>query len=152
MQSKLTWKSGMSFQAENRSLISQMDLPPEQGGADSGPTPKEIVLNAMCACSAMDVVSIAQKMRIEIGNFSMDAKAEKSATIPSYFTNTHLKYCLDGENLNTEKIIQAIQLSMTKYCGVSYMVSKTTEITYDITINGTKVHEDKANFALEVLI
>ena len=152
MQSKLTWKSGMSFETENRGLKSLIDVPSDLGGNDTGPTPKEMVLNAMCACSAMDVVSIAKKMRIEIGDFSMEAKAEKSATIPSYFTSTHLKYFLTGENLNVEKIIQAVHLSMTKYCGVSYMVSKTTDITYDITVNGDKVHEDKANFTLEVVI
>lgn len=152
MQSKLMWKSGMSFEAENRGHSSLMDVSKEQGGADTGPTPKEVVLNAMCACSGMDVVAIAKKMRTEVGKFWMEAHAQKTNTIPSYFSEVHMKYYFEGENLNQEKLIQAISLSMTKHCGVSYMISKTSKITYDVTINGNKVHDDKANFQLEVIL
>ncbi|MFL5783876.1 MAG: OsmC family protein [Bacteriovoracaceae bacterium] len=151
MESRLNWVSGMQFIAKNRGHEERFDVSREQGGDDSAPTPKEALLNAMCACSAMDVVSIAKKMRLEISRFWMEAKAEKTLTIPSYFASVHVKYYLEGQDLDREKVIRLVALSMTKYCGVSYMVSKATNITYDITLNGILIHEDKANFTLEVL-
>jgi putative redox protein len=141
----------MQFIAKNRGHEERFDVSREQGGDDSAPTPKEVLLNAMCACSAMDVVSIAKKMRLEISRFWMEAKADKTKTIPSYFASVHVKYFLEGSDLDREKVIRLVTLSMTKYCGVSYMVSKATPITYDISLNGTLIHEDKASFTLEVL-
>ncbi len=151
MESKTTWIGGMQFKAENRGLISNFDVSEEQGGENFAPTPKEILLNAMCACSGMDVVSIAKKMRMELSSVSMEAKAEKTHTIPSFFASVHIKYFLEGKDLDREKVIRLVSLSMTKYCGVSYMVSKATPITYDITLNGKLIHQDKAEFSLEVL-
>lgn len=151
MQTRIEWKKKMTFEAQNRGHKSIMDVSQDQGGDDTGPTPKEVALNAMCVCSAMDVVSIAKKMRTETGKFWMEGNAEKTKTIPSYFASVQIKYFFEGENLNQEKLIQAIALSMTKYCGVSYMISKATTITYSVTINGQQVHEDKANFQLEVI-
>ena len=141
----------MKFDAVNRGHHSEFDVSLEQGGSDSAPTPKEVLLNAMCACSAMDVVTIAKKMRLELSSFHMEAFADKTRTIPSYFASVHMKYFLEGSELEKEKVIKLVALSMTKYCGVSYMVSKASPITYDITVNGKLIHEDTAVFSLEVL-
>lgn len=151
MESKLTWIQGMKFKADNRGLVSEFDVSEEQGGSNSAPTPKEVLLNAMSACSGMDVVSIAKKMRQEISKLSIESVAEKTNTIPSYFSSVHIKYFLEGKDLDREKVIRMVALSMTKYCGVSYMVSKAAPITYDISLNGQLIHQDKAEFALEVL-
>lgn len=147
----MTWIKGMEFQAENRGHMTKFDVSPEQGGADAGPTPKEVLLNAMCACSGMDIVSIAKKMRQEISSLKIEAKAEKTNTIPSYFASVHIRYYFEGKDLDREKTIRNVCLSMTKYCGVSYMVSKASPVTFDVTLNGQLIHEDKAEFALEVL-
>ncbi len=141
----------MQFKAENRGLVSHFDVSAEQGGENSAPTPKEVLLNAMCACSGMDVVAIAKKMRLELSSVSMTATAEKTNTIPSYFASVHIKYFIEGLDLDREKVIRLVSLSMTKYCGVSYMVAKASPITYDITLNGKVIHQDKAEFSLEVL-
>lgn len=147
----MTWIKGMQFQAKNRDHVTSFDVSTEQGGDNSAPTPKEVLLNAMCACSGMDVVSIAKKMRLEFSSVRIDANAEKTNTIPSYFASVHMKYHLEGDRPDREKVIRLVSLSMTKYCGVSYMVSKTTPITYEIHLNGQLIHEDKAEFSLEVL-
>lgn len=141
----------MQFKADNRGLISNFDISTEQGGDNSAPTPKEVLLNAMCACSGIDVVSIAKKMRLELSSVSLTAKAEKTNTIPSYFSSVHINYFIEGVDLDREKVIRLVSLSMTKYCGVSYMVAKACPITYDITLNGKLIHQDKAEFSLEVL-
>lgn len=147
----MTWIKGMQFKAQNRGHETMFDVSREQGGDDSAPTPKEVLLNAMCACSGIDVVSIAKKMRLELTSVKIDAHADKTNTIPSYFSSVHMKYFLEGDDLDREKVIRLVTLSMTKYCGVSYMVSKASPITFDITLNGQLIHEDKAVFSLEVI-
>jgi hypothetical protein len=40
---------------------------------------------------------------------------------------------------------------MTKYCGVSYMISKVCPITYDVYLNDKLIYQDEAKFFLEVV-
>jgi putative redox protein len=148
MESNVLWVKDMQFESKNRNISSVMDTSAEYGGHNQGPSPKEAVLNAMCVCSGMDVVTIAQKMRLELTAFSMAGTAETTKTIPSFFASVHLKYEIQGKG-ESEKFITCVVLSMTKYCGVSYMISKVCPITYEIILNGTKVHQDQAKFLLE---
>lgn len=150
MHAIVSWKSGMVFEASNRSLTSHYDTTQENGGDNSACSPKEAVLNAMCACSGMDVVTIAAKMRIKLTSLKMEAKAGKTKTIPGYFSDVHLQYFLHGEG-EAEKFIKTVVLSMTKYCGVSYMISKACPITFEVHLNDQLIYEDQAKFALEVV-
>lgn len=143
MLSKVKWNSDMSFSCENRGIASHFDT-------QSAPTPKEGLLNAMCACSGMDVITIAQKMHLTIGEFSMEAEAQKSSTLPNYFTKVHIKYFLRGDQ-EPEKFINTVVFSMTKYCGVSYMISRVCPITYEIHLNEKLIYEDQAKFELEII-
>ena len=143
MLSKVTWKSELSFVCENRGFFSQFDT-------TSAPTPKEGVLNAMCACSGMDVVTIAKKMHVTLTGLTLEAEAEKSSTLPSYFSKVHIKYHLTGDH-EPEKFIKVVVFSMTKYCGVSYMISKVCPITYEVHLNDKLIHEDQAKFELELV-
>lgn len=143
MLSKVTWNQDMSFSCENRGFVSQFDTA-------AAPTPKEGVLNAMCACSGMDIVTIAEKMRITFSELSLQAEAQKSSTLPSYFSKVHIKYFLRGDQ-EPEKFIKVVVFSMTKYCGVSYMISKVCPITYEVHLNDKLIYEDQAKFELELV-
>jgi putative redox protein len=140
----------MSFTAQTRDHETHFDTTSENGGDNSAPSPKEAVLNAMCACSGMDVVSTAEKMRIKITSLKMEASAQKSSTIPSYFSQVHMKYFIEGDQ-EVEKFTKAVVFSMTKYCGVSYMISKVCPITYEVHLNHQLIYEDQAQFSLEVI-
>lgn len=150
MKAEIHWLGKMAFEATNRGHRSLIDVSQEMGGDDSAATPKEILLNSMATCSGIDVVLIAQKMRLELQKFRIQAEAQKTQTIPSYFSHVHMEYFIDGD-LPSEKIIKAVVLSMTKYCGVSFMISRICPITYDVYLNGKLVHQDKADFTIEGL-
>lgn len=143
MFSKVTWSSQMKFVCENRGITSEYDTL-------NAPTPKEGVLNAMGACSGMDVVTIAEKMRVTMTDLKIEAAAQKSATLPSYFSKVHMKYFITGDQ-EPEKFIKVVVFSMTKYCGVSYMISKVCPITYEIYLNNKLIYEDQAKFELEII-
>ena len=48
------------------------------------------------------------------------------------YDRIHLKYILTGKSLDRGKIEKAITLSQDKYCGVTAMLAKTAEISYEV--------------------
>ena len=147
MEAKLTWKENMQFECSNGEHSSLIDAFAEHGGEGTGPTPKELLLNAMMGCTAMDTISILKKMRQNVESFTIHIDAEKSTEHPIHFTSATLIFSLTGE-INPEKVIKAATKSLTQYCGVNYMVSKTCDITFEITLNGEKIHRGQSDFCL----
>lgn len=145
MNAKLVWNGNMKFTSDNHGLISVMDAAKEHGGDDSGPNPKELVLNAMMGCTAMDVVAILKKMRQNIAEFKMEIEAEKTTVHPIHFESAVLIFLLKGE-LDPEKVIKAVDSSLTKYCGVNYMISKTCRISFRILLNDQIIKTGPVNF------
>lgn len=138
MKATINWKEGMAFECDNHGLRMMMDATPEFGGRDLGPNPKELVMNAMMGCTAMDVVAILKKMRQEIKDFRMENEVEKTAEHPIHFKTSVLTFDLTG-NLEPEKVIKAIESSMTKYCGVNYMISFSCQISYRVLLNDKEI-------------
>lgn len=145
LNAELKWNNKMSFTAISDQHKIELDALPDHGGENKGPTPKQLVLHAMMACSAMDVVSMLEKMRQDISAFDMKIEADKNTHYPIYFKNARLKYLLEG-NILPEKLIKAVDSSLTKYCGVNYMISKSTNISFEVYLNKTKIHEGDVHF------
>ncbi len=101
-------------------------------GADAASRPMEMVLMALGGCSAMDVISLLNKMRVKLRDFKISLKAERSEEHPKVFTRIHLKYYFYGNELKEDKIKKAVQLSQEKYCSVTAMLKATVDISYDI--------------------
>jgi putative redox protein len=134
MKAEMTWIKEMEFMSDNHGVKTLMDATPEHGGAQIGPTPKELILNAMMGCTAMDVVSMLKKMRQEISEFKMEIEAVKTTHYPTHFKSAELVYLIKG-NIDPEKAIKAVDASLTKYCGVNYMISKTCQLTFKLVLN-----------------
>ncbi|MGE3608347.1 MAG: OsmC family protein [Bacteriovoracaceae bacterium] len=145
MKADLRWIHNMAFECNNHGIKTFTDATLDTGGEDKGPTPKELVLNAMMGCTAMDVVSILKKMRQEIKEFKMDIEAEKTTEHPTHFKTALINYYLTGE-LDAEKVKKAVDSSLTKYCGVNYMISFTCDINFKVIVNQVEIHSGKVNF------
>jgi putative redox protein len=123
METNVVWNSKLSFTGIARNHETVMDATLASGGLNRGPTPKEILLEAMCACSGIDVIAILEKQKITPLTFEMKAHAEQTKTTPAYFSFIHVEYKFVGE-LELKALINSVHLSMSKYCGVSYMLNK----------------------------
>ncbi|GIX41152.1 MAG: osmotically inducible protein C [Leptospiraceae bacterium] len=132
MQAKMIWKGNMEMESEIRGLKVTMDAKEEDGGLNKGQTPKELVLSGLCGCTGMDVIAILKKMRSLPESFTIEAEATLTEEHPKVFNNIHLKYIAKG--VEKEKLEKAVKLSQEKYCGVSAMLRKTAEITYEIIV------------------
>ncbi|MDO9182942.1 MAG: OsmC family protein, partial [Bacteriovorax sp.] len=112
------------------------------------PTPKELVLTGIAGCSAMDAIAYLKKYQLTPLDLNVKTEAELTTTNPKYFSKIHLVYKFLGADLNQEKVIKSVETSMTKYCGVSYMLSKTAAITYDVELNGNVIFSGVSSFTI----
>lgn len=146
MQANVTWKGKMAFESQIRGHESMMDAKSEHGGENQGPSPKELLLASIIGCTAMDVVSLMTKMRVEFESFSVQAEADTTEDYPKVFKQVNLVYRINGTAPDLAKVKKSVDLSLTQYCGVSAMISKVSPIVYTITINGENAAEGKADF------
>ena len=133
----ISWKDGMAFEAEVNGHKMMLDAGEQFGGRNLGPRPKPLMLVALAGCTAMDVVSILTKMRVEISNFDVRVEAEQSEEQPIHYTSMHIIYEFWGEHLPAEKLEKAINLSHERYCGVSAVYRKAMPVTHEYIIHET---------------
>ena len=92
-------------------------------------SPVETIAVSLGACSAMDVISIALKKRQGVEGYVVHARAEQRDAYPKILTRIDLVHEVVGSAIDTEAIERCIELSATKYCPVSAMLSSgATEI------------------------
>lgn len=110
----------------------QTDGSPAIGGSNKGMRPMQMLLASMGSCSAIDVISILRKQRQELKDIQISVTGQREeGKVPAVFTDIHVHYKLFGD-LNQEKAVHAVELSMEKYCSVSRMLEKTARITWDV--------------------
>jgi putative redox protein len=86
-------------------------------------SPVETVLVALGSCTAMDVISIAVKKRQAVTSYRVHVRGDQRAEYPQVFTEIDVLHEVTGENLSEAAIRRSIELSATKYCPVSAMIS-----------------------------
>jgi len=111
-----------------------MDGPEEFGGSNAGVRPKELILIGLGGCTGSDVVSILSKKKVKVDNFEINLEAEVSEGQPQVYTKIHIEYVIYGNNINPKDVERAVELSRTKYCGVSAMLEKAVTITHSFRI------------------
>jgi putative redox protein len=127
----VSWKGKLAFEGETESghrIL--LDAKPEAGGENKGPSPMELVLVSLAGCTAMDVVSILKKKRVNLQNLTIKINGERAFQHPKYFIKIDVEYNFEGKDIKEEDVKQAIELSKDKYCSVSAMLREKAEISY----------------------
>jgi putative redox protein len=130
----IKWATNMAFKANINGHELMLDLEETAGGTNLGPKPKPLLLVALGGCTAMDVISILKKMRIEPEYFNIKVDGEVTEEHPKHFTKIKIIYEFRGKDLPLDKLQKAIDLSQEHYCGVSETLRKSVEITSEIRI------------------
>jgi putative redox protein len=97
--------------------------------SNKAPGPMELVLMALGACTATDVVSILKKKRQKLESLEVVCSGERAAEPPTVWTKLEVLYRLRGQ-LDEAAVKHAIQLSEEKYCSVSAMLKKTANVSW----------------------
>lgn len=99
------------------------------GDRHSAPTPMEMLLVSVAACTAADVISILLKKRQKVADYRVEITGERADGHPRKFLNFHVHHIVRGCNVLEKAVADAIELSDTKYCSVAATVRPTAEIT-----------------------
>lgn len=94
-------------------------------------TPMELVLIALCGCTASDVVGILRKKREPFAHLEVRAEGDRASGYPAVYKEIKLVYRVTG-NVSAKAMEDAVRLSKEKYCSVSAMLEKTAKITVEI--------------------
>ena len=128
------WNGKMAFETTLQGHTLLMDAGLENGGDDSGPRPKSLILSSLAGCTGMDVVSLLAKMRIDVEEFELIVEADIEKDHPKYYNRINVIYQFKGTNLPLEKLQKAVDLSFDKYCGVIGLLKKAIPVTTEIRI------------------
>lgn len=135
MKARIKWVEAFCLLGESGSGHTvTLDGAPEMGGRNIGIRPMEMVLIGLGGCTTMDVLSILRKQRQRVTDCVIEVDAHRRDDHPRIFTKIHLHFIVTGYDLKENQVKRAIDLSAEKYCSVSAMLSKTTEITYDYEV------------------
>jgi putative redox protein len=106
-----------------------MDTAPEK----TANSPMELVLIALCGCTASDVAGVLRKKREPFTSLEVSATGERASGYPAVYTEINLVYRIGGK-VSRKAVDDAVRLSKEKYCSVSAMLEKTAKITFKIEV------------------
>ena len=126
MRAKVEWTGGTKLDCQNeRGQSIDVDW-------ENGPSPMQIFLQMIGACSIVDVV-IGLKNR-EFGQVRVDLDSVRRDEYPRSFTKVTMMYHVEGDV--PEKLVRrTIEKSHEKYCSVSNSLSSEIEIEWDLILH-----------------
>lgn len=101
--------------------------------SNKGPGPMEMLLMALGACTATDLVIVLQKKRQKLQSLEVICSGQRAGDPPQVWTTLEVLYRLRG-SLDEKAVQHAIQLSEEKYCSVSATLKKTAQLTWKYEI------------------
>jgi putative redox protein len=128
ISAKAIWTENERYVAE---ATSRHALVMDTAAEKTANSPMELVLIALCGCTASDVVGILRKKREPFVSLVVSAESERASGYPAVYTEIRLKYRVGGK-VSRKAMEDAVRLSKEKYCSVSAMLEKTAKITIHI--------------------
>ena len=96
--------------------------------SNKAPSPMELLLMALGACTATDIVVVLKKKRQKLEALEVICSGERAAEPPKVWVKLEVLYRLRG-TLDEAAVQRAIQLSDEKYCSVSATLRKSATLT-----------------------
>ncbi|WP_075590375.1 OsmC family protein [Labilibacter marinus] len=131
----LKWLENMAWETEVNGHQLKIDVGEDNGGNDTGPRPKPLMLVALAGCTGMDVVSILKKMRVNYESLNIEVEANMREEHPKYYDSMKVIFKFKGEDLPMDKLERAVQLSEEQYCGVSALYKMAIPVSFEIKVN-----------------
>ena len=128
MQAEVVWDGSSKMTGINQSGQEiKMDW-------EDGPSPMQILLQMVGACSLVDVVHSLENRR-SLKSASISMEAERAEEPPRKFISIHMIYHVHGEEIPEKMVNRIIEASLEKYCSVSNTLSDDIKITWELQLN-----------------
>ncbi len=104
----------------------------------------EVLLAALGACSAMDVVSILLKKRQQIGAYRVRVEGEQATDHPHALLGARVVHEFEGGRLDPAAVRRSIELSAGRYCAISAtLASGATRVSHWYVLRGLTPADDE---------
>jgi putative redox protein len=104
------------------------------GEHHAGASPMEMLLVSLAGCSGMSVISILQKKQEFVTNYEIQVQGVRAETHPLVFVQILVEHIITGHHVRSLSVERAIELAETRYCGVSIMLGKATNLIHTYRI------------------
>jgi putative redox protein len=105
-------------------------------GGKAGPGAVDTLLIALASCTSEDVLGILEKRRTPATHLHVAIEGKRANATPARLTHIHLGYVIDGDGIDRENTLRAIELAVTKYCSVRDSLDKSIQIDWSLVLNG----------------
>lgn len=123
MLAELVWAGDLKFGATSDSTAIVVD-----GDGSAGPSPMQLLLEAIAGCMAIDVVMILQKGRHPLRGLRIACSGERAPEPPRRYTSVALTFHVTGD-VPANAVERAIALSRETYCSVWHSVREDIPLT-----------------------
>ena len=124
----LEWKGQFRFEGRADDVRTSID-----GDGQAGPSPVNLLLESVGACTAIDVVDILQKGRQEIRGMHVEVGAERRSETPRAVTSLFMKFRIEG-NVDMPRAQRAVDLSLEKYCSAFHSLRMDVSIDTEVEV------------------
>ncbi|MCL7975099.1 MAG: OsmC family protein [marine benthic group bacterium] len=124
----MEWKGEFRFEGRADEARTAID-----GDGQVGPSPVNLLLESVGACTAIDVVDILQKGRQEIRAMSVEVGAERRDEVPRAVTALFLRFRIEGD-VAKARAQRAVDLSLEKYCSVFHSLRMDVSVDTELEI------------------
>jgi putative redox protein len=115
---------------DNRGHGVVMDTPAGGTGEGTGARPIELLLYALAGCTAIDVVGVLEKKRLDVrGVEIVSSGVPREDEHPHYYESIDLEYVVTGVDVPDAAVARAIELSQDKYCSVKGCLGPQVKVT-----------------------
>ena len=98
----------------------------------TGMNPMELLLNALGACAALDIVEMLKKRRLELLSYRIELTGERVDGTPSPFEHIHAVHIFNVPGLNEKTATRFVDLGMNKYCSVASSLK--SELSFEVRL------------------
>lgn len=124
----LNWTEELRFEGRSDGGTVAID-----GDGMHGTTPVDLLLEAVAACTAADVVDILKKGRQELRSMTVECTGERRDDAPKYVKRVHMVFRMAGD-VDEAKAQRAVDLSLEKYCSVFHSLRMDLAVDTEIQI------------------
>jgi putative redox protein len=131
---RAVWRAGTAFELHSGSgHVALTD-----GEAQQGMSPMEMLLGAMVGCAAADVINILEKKRQDVTRLEAQVHGLRCEAHPRVYTDITVKFLVTGRGVDPAAVQRAIELTETKYCSVSAMLSDRAQLVFEFEVRETE--------------
>jgi putative redox protein len=105
----------------------------DDNGDTVGFAPKALMLSSLAGCSGLGCSFVVKKnARLKLQVLRLMLPAELTDEHPKFYNKVKVDYHFTDSDLQPKKIQKAVNLSVTKYCGVMEMFRQFAEVEIEI--------------------